>query len=241
MKIPELPFSERDDNKISFLIIHCCAFSPKKAVQSFIDNDVSAHYIISGKGKVYHLVDDRKCAWHAGKSFWKGQTSLNKNSIGIELSTPSLGQNKYSKSQITALISLLKNLQKKYSIAPQNILGHSDIAPNRKPDPGRGFPWKILAENGLGLWYRAIDADKIKNENLAELLQMIGYDTSNLEAAICAFCRHFYPSRIAKINDIYKLLDFPFAQNIKIDKRLVKRMKAVAYAYIKASKKPCKI
>ena len=81
MKFPELSFSERADNKISFLIIHCCAFPPKKAVQSFVDNDVSAHYIISGRGNIYSMVDDKKCAWHAGKSFWGRLTSLNKNSI----------------------------------------------------------------------------------------------------------------------------------------------------------------
>ena len=241
MKFPELSFSERADNKISFLIVHCCAFSPQKAVQSFKDNDVSAHYIISGKGKIYSLVDGSKCAWHAGKSFWQGKTSLNKNSIGIELSTPSLGQNRYSKSQISSLISLLKKLQKKYHIEPQNILGHSDIAPDRKPDPGKGFPWKKLAAEGLSLWYNPADAKNVKTENPAELLQIIGYDISNPEAAICAFCRHFYPSRIAKINDIHKLLDFPFAQKIDMDKRLLNRIKAVAYAYAKASKKPCKI
>lgn len=241
MKLPELSFSERADNEISFLIIHCCAFPVKKAVQSFKDNDVSAHYIISGKGKIYHLVADEKCAWHAGKSFWKGQTSLNKNSIGIELSTPTLGQNKYSKSQISALISLLKKLQKEYNILPQNIIGHSDVAPDRKPDPGKGFPWKKLAQENLGLWYNLKDADRIKSKNPTELLQIIGYDTTNFEAALCAFCRHFYPSRIAKIKNIYELLDFPFAQKIEVDKRLLRRLKAVAYAYAKASKKPCKI
>ena len=241
MKIPELPFSERDNNKISFLIVHCCAFSPQKAVQSFKQCDVSAHYIVSGKGKIYHLVDDKKCAWHAGKSFWNGIESLNKRSIGIELSSPSLGQNKYSQSQICALISLLKKLQKKYHIPTQNILGHSDIAPDRKPDPGKAFPWKKLAENGLGLWYEIKDANKIKSDNYDKLLRMIGYDTSNLDAAVCAFCRHYYPSRIKKIADIYALLDTPYAQQIEMDKKFLRRIKAVAYAYDKASKKPCKI
>jgi len=187
------------------------------------------------------LVNDTKCAWHAGKSFWDNQISLNKNSIGIELSTPSLGQNRYGKAQISALISLLKELQKKYHIKQQNILGHSDIAPDRKPDPGKNFPWKKLAKEGLGLWYNLSDAKKIKSENPAELLQLIGYDTSNLNATLCAFCRHFYPSRIAKIDDIYQLLDHPFEQNITLDKKLLRRIKAVAYAYAKASKKPCNI
>lgn len=241
MKFLELPFSERNDNKISYLIVHCCAFSPEKAVRSFYDNDVSAHYIISGKGKIYQLVKDEKCAWHAGKSFWDGQTSLNKLSIGIELSSPSLGQNKYSKSQISALMELLKKLQKKYHVKPQHILGHSDIAPDRKPDPGKGFPWKKLAKNNIGLWYNLEDADRITSDNPAELLKMIGYDTENLKAAVCAFCRHFYPSRIKKIDNIHELLDFPFAQDIENDKKLIRRMKAVAYAYAKASRKPCNI
>ena len=199
---------------------------------------MSAHYIIDEKGQILQLVPDEKCAWHAGKSAWHELLSLNKHSIGIELCSLSLGQNRYSKKQISALIELLRTLCEKHKILPQNILGHSDVAPNRKPDPGKAFPWKELAQHNLGLWY---DATKVATDDLQKCLQIIGYDITDMPAAICAFCRHFYPSKINKDKDIYKVLDNPVQRDIVIDSRLKNRIKAVAYAYEQASKKPCKM
>lgn len=226
---------------MEFLIVHCCAFDAESAVLSFKQNDVSAHYIIGQNGDILPLVAEENCAWHAGKSHWHGRDLLNKTSIGIELCSPSLGQNAYPPSQIKSLICLLKKLQKKYGILPQNILGHSDIAPQRKPDPGKAFPWKELAQNGLGLWYKTKDADKAAADDVAELLKTIGYDTSDINAALCAFCRRFYPSKICRIKDMAELLNNPGGQIILPDKRLIRRLKAVAYAYLSASKKPCRI
>ncbi len=237
----QLPFSDRDNSSIQFIIIHCCAYSVNKAIDSFKEADVSAHYIISPNGKIISLVDDKNCAWHAGKSFWDGKVSLNKFSIGIELSSHSLGQNKYPEKQIVSLINLLKKLQKKYHIPSSNILGHSDIAPDRKPDPGKAFPWKKLAKHKLGIWYNLNEAKNILSDNPQKLLSFIGYDTTNMTAALSAFCRHFYPSKIKKYSNIFELLNNPIEQNITVDKRLLKRLQAVAYAYAKASKKPCKI
>jgi len=213
----------------------------EEAVLSFKQNDVSAHYIIGQNGDILPLVAEENCAWHAGNSHWNGYDSLNKVSIGIELCSPNLGQNPYPSAQIESLVSLLKKLQKKYGILSQNILGHSDIAPRRKPDPGKAFPWKKLAQNGLGVWYKTKDADKIKTENVEELLEKIGYDTSDTAAALCSFCRRFYPSKIRKIKNIAELLISPSRQKILLDRRLIRRIKAVAYAYLRASKKPCKI
>ena len=229
-KIVQLPYSVRAE-RISYIIIHCSAFSPRKAVEVFKQNEVSAHYIIASDGKVIKLVDDDKCAWHAGKSCWQGHFSLNQCSIGIELCSHSLGQNKYNFKQMESLISLLQKLKKKYHIPAENILGHSDIAPTRKPDPGRGFPWKKLAKSGFGLWFDMKNAKKIKTDDVFLLLSEIGYDTSNPNAALCSFCRHFYPSKIEKVKNIYDLLNNPTAQTIIPDKYLINRIKAVAYAY----------
>lgn len=237
----QLPFSERENKTIDFIIIHCCGYSLDKAVASFKENDVSAHYIIDDRGCILQLVPDEKCAWHAGKSSWHDVNGLNQRSIGIEMCSPSLGQNNYPDEQISALMKLLAILCKKYKIPAQNILGHSDVAPTRKPDPGKAFPWKKLAQHNFGSWYDIHNAPKVTTENLQKCLQIIGYDTSDMSAALCAFCRHFYPTKIYKSKDIFKVLDSPVQKNIVLDSRLTNRIRAVAYAYEHASKKPCKM
>ena len=128
-----------------------------KAIEKLCDikSKVSSHYFIKNNGEVLNLVPDLFVAWHAGKSRWKKLKSLNQYSIGIEISNP--GHNntykKFSSKQIFSLIKVLKYLTKKYNIKKQNILGHSDIAPNRKKDPGEKFPWHKLADKGLCIWY----------------------------------------------------------------------------------------
>ncbi len=116
---------------------------------------VSSHYLIKRNGEVVTLVQDLYIAWHAGKSTWRNLNSLNKNSIGIEISNPGheFKYKKYSYKQIRSLLILCKFLMKKYKIKSQNVLGHSDIAPDRKKDPGEKFPWKYLAKYNLGLWH----------------------------------------------------------------------------------------
>ena len=118
-----------------------------------INSEVSSHYLIKNNGEIVTLVPDLYVAWHAGKSSWKNYKSLNKNSIGIEISNPGHNFNykKFSKKQIISILKLSKFLIKKYKINKENILGHSDIAPNRKKDPGEKFPWKYLAKNKVGL------------------------------------------------------------------------------------------
>lgn len=239
--IIQLPFSSREGCNINYIVIHCCAYPLEAAVDSFKQCDVSAHYIISQKGEIVQLVPDEMCAWHAGRSFWNGVSALNKQSIGIELSSPSLGQKTYPHEQIESLVFLLKKLKKKYNIKPSNIIGHSDVAPQRKPDPGKDFPWKTLAQNGLGVWFDTKNAAKIADNDLKTILQTIGYETENIDAALSAFCRHFYPSRISLQKNIFTLLDNPFERKIYVDKRLMNRAKAVCYAYLQASKNPCKI
>ena len=114
-----------------------------------IQSEVSCHYLIKNNGEIVNLVPDLYIAWHAGKSSWKKFKSLNKNSIGIEISNPGheFNYKKFSKKQIFSLLKLSKFLINKYNVNHHNILGHSDIAPERKKDPGEKFPWKYLSKN----------------------------------------------------------------------------------------------
>ena len=131
---------------------------------------VSSHYLINRKGEVTQMVLDHKIAWHAGKSRWKQFSNLNKYSIGIELVNKGhqFGYENFSKKQITSLINLCKVLKKKYLIKSENFLGHSDIAPLRKKDPGERFPWKKLSSYKIGKWYEEKKMEKIE-ENKKKL------------------------------------------------------------------------
>tara|TARA_B100000886_G_C20320998_1_gene448078 strand:- start:21 stop:656 length:636 start_codon:yes stop_codon:yes gene_type:complete len=129
---------------------------------------VSSHYFIKNSGEVLNLVPDLYEAWHAGKSSWKKYSLLNKFSIGIEINNPGHrhGYKKFTSNQISSLIRLLKYLRKKYNIKSQNILGHSDIAPDRKKDPGEKFPWQKLASKNLCEWHNLSRREMIKKRNL---------------------------------------------------------------------------
>ena len=137
--------------KIKYLVIHYTGMkNEKNAINrlSSIQSEVSSHYFIKYNGGILQLVPDLYVAWHAGKSKWGKDKFLNNNSIGIEISNPGHdhGYLKFRQKQISASVKLLNYLKKKYKIKPKNILGHSDIAPNRKKDPGEKFPWKKLAK-----------------------------------------------------------------------------------------------
>ena len=116
---------------------------------------VSSHFFINQKGKIFRLVNDNQIAWHAGKSCWGKYKNLNKNSIGIELENKGheFGYENFKKKQLTSLIKICKSLVKKYKIKKKNVIGHSDIAPTRKIDPGEKFPWKQFANNNIGVWH----------------------------------------------------------------------------------------
>ena len=115
----------------------------------------SSHFLINQNGKVYRLVQDNRIAWHAGKSCWGHYKNLNKNSIGIELVNKGhrFGYTNFRKKQLLSLIKICKTLIKRYKIKKKNIVGHSDIAPLRKIDPGEKFPWKQLAKKNIGIWH----------------------------------------------------------------------------------------
>ena len=146
-------FDKRKCKKIIFIIIHYTALKKYTESISFLcnpKNKVSSHFLISQNGEIFSLVSETNRAWHAGQSYWNGYQDINSLSIGIELDFSNFqSNNKYSQPMINTLIKLIQHLKKKYNINNSNILGHSDIAPFRKIDPGPNFPWKKLENENL--------------------------------------------------------------------------------------------
>ena len=168
---PNFNIVKRNKKKIKFLIFHYTGMKKESDAINRLTNiqsEVSSHYLIKNNGDIVILVPDLYIAWHAGKSSWKNYKSLNQNSIGIEISNPGheLGYKKFSKKQISSLLQLSKFLSKKYKISSKNILGHSDIAPGRKKDPGEKFPWQYLSKNKIGLWHTLKKQELIKNRRV---------------------------------------------------------------------------
>ena len=158
---------KRKRNNIKYIIIHYTGMKREQdALKRLtkIQSEVSSHYFIKNNGTLLLLVPELYIAWHAGKSGWKNKKFLNKSSIGIEISNPghSYGYKKFNKKQIQILINLLKKLINKFKISPKNILGHSDIAPCRKKDPGEKFPWELLSKYHIGVWH-SLDKKIIKS------------------------------------------------------------------------------
>ena len=200
-------------NTIKFVIIHYTGMQSEIESIERLKNPstkVSCHYLINRNGLVTQMVKDKFIAWHAGKSKWKNFNNLNNLSIGIELVNKGheFGYQNFSKMQIKSLINLCLNLKKKYSIKKENFLGHSDIAPLRKSDPGEKFPWKKLSKFNIGQWYK-IENIKIKlnRKNLENSffknLKQLGYRyfktqirNVNDREVIKAFQRHFLPYNV---------------------------------------------
>ena len=212
---PNISTKKRIGKNIKYLIFHYTGMkSETGAINRLIDESskVSCHYLIKRNGSIILMAPEKYVAWHAGISFWKKQKNLNKNSIGIEITNKGhqFGYQKYSKNQILSLIRLSKYIIKKYRISKTNILGHSDIAFNRKKDPGEKFPWQYLATKGIGYWHniggnlkknrksKIIEKKKLK---FIFFLKKIGYLSnfkSNIEKInlIKAFQRRFRPELV---------------------------------------------
>jgi len=183
--------------KPNFVIIHHTAQnSCEQTLNTFTrtKTEVSAHYVICREGTIYHMLNDYLRAWHAGAGSWGKNTDINSASIGIELDNN--GSEPFSDLQIQSLLLLLQDLKQKYNIPTHNFIGHADIAPRRKQDPNIYFPWKKLADSGFGIWYDEYLADAPENFDYTAGLRLIGYDTSDLNAAIIAFKLHFIQSDI---------------------------------------------
>jgi N-acetylmuramoyl-L-alanine amidase len=208
-------FSQKIRSKveIKFVIIHYTGMQSEIESIKRLKNPrykVSSHYLINRKGEIIQLVNDRNIAWHAGKSKWKKFNNLNRNSIGIELVNRGhqFGYQKFSKKQIKSLIKLCISLKRKYSIKKENFLGHSDIAPLRKIDPGELFPWKKLSNYNLGKWFKKNSNNFVqktgKIENLFfKNLQKIGYRYFSLnkrsiknKKIIKSFQLHYSPKNV---------------------------------------------
>lgn len=155
--------SANQDNRVQFVVLHYTSASTQRSLELLTRGEVSSHYLIGDQPPtVYQLVDESRRSWHAGESEWDGRTWLNSSSIGIEIVNPGYQDTPagrvwypYTEGQVQALIALLKDVVQRNGIAPRNIIGHSDIAPLRKMDPGPLFPWKRLADAGLGVWPNA--------------------------------------------------------------------------------------
>ncbi len=150
--------SANHDSRVQFVIVHYTSASLARSLQLLTHGEVSSHYLIGDDkgGTIYKLMDENQRAWHAGESQWQGRTWLNSSSIGIEIVNPGFKDTPtgrlwypYSEAQIQSLIVLLKDISQRQGISPRHIIGHSDIAPLRKLDPGPLFPWKRLAAEGL--------------------------------------------------------------------------------------------
>tara|TARA_Y100000591_G_C21705122_1_gene630392 strand:+ start:157 stop:912 length:756 start_codon:yes stop_codon:yes gene_type:complete len=162
---------KRRQKEIKFVIFHYTGMrNEQNAINRLLNNNskVSCHYFIRNSGEILNLVPDLYIAWHAGISSWKNYKFLNKNSIGIEINNS--GHNfkykNFSKKQINSVILLSKFLIKKFKIKNSNLLGHSDIAPERKKDPGEKFPWKFLSKNNIGYWHDLKSGYLIKKRNI---------------------------------------------------------------------------
>ena len=197
--------NKRKKNSIKFIIIHYTGMrSEIAAIKKLTENsNVSSHYFIKSDGNIINMVPELFEAWHAGKSYWKDFRLLNKYSIGIEIHNPGHdhGYKKFNSKQIISLKKLLKYLIKKYKIKLNNILGHSDIAPNRKKDPGEKFPWRDLSKDNLCQWHK-LDEKKIKELRYQKIdnlkkdvffknLYKIGYGKYKKKYLIKAFQRRF--------------------------------------------------
>lgn len=187
---------------VDMLVLHYTGMvSGISALTRLCDPDakVSAHYLVDEDGTVYRLVPEEKRAWHAGLACWRGERDVNGRSVGIELVNPghAFGYRDFPASQMTALTRLARDILDRHPIPPRNVVGHSDIAPDRKLDPGERFDWRGLAARGIGLWPAMPQA--VPGGVLA-LLAEYGYDTATRQA-IAAFQRHFRPARIDGIAD----------------------------------------
>ena len=187
---PNFDLKKRNKKKVKYLIYHYTGMKNDKiAIKKLtsFNSNVSCHYYITKSGKLIQMVPDLYVAWHAGESYWDNDKSINYKSIGIEISNPGHGNGyrNFSDNQIKCLIRISKLIIKKYNIDKNKILGHSDIAPSRKIDPGEKFPWKFLNKKNIGIWYN-VNSKKLKSsrkknseENLSEFtkyLKKIGYN-----------------------------------------------------------------
>lgn len=213
----------KDGRKPDMILLHYTGMGTAEGALDWLCRDesqVSSHYFVFEDGRVIQLVPEERRAWHAGKSLWQGEADINSLSIGIEIANAGHpgGLPEFPDAQIEAVIELCRDCGQRWAIAPERVLGHSDVAPVRKVDPGEKFPWARLAAAGIGHWVeptpitggRFFQKGDVGQpiEALQSMLSLYGYDTevtgefsSKLEGEVQAFQRHFRPQRVDGIAD----------------------------------------
>lgn len=198
---------------VDMLVLHYTGMRTSDAALARLcdpEAKVSAHYTIDRAGCIYRLVPEDRRAWHAGQSYWAGETNINGRSIGIELVNPGheFGYEPFPDAQVASLIALCKAILDRHPIPSYRVLGHSDVAPARKIDPGELFPWSALAAEGIGLWPSVSFAQtpQIGGWSFADNLRRFGYGARPevdvpAQTVVSAFQRHFRPSRVDGVVD----------------------------------------
>lgn len=200
-------FSANYDDRqepVSLLVMHYTGMPTGRAAIDLLKSPqakVSAHYVVDEDGSIYRLVPEGKRAWHAGVSFWRGHSMLNDASIGIEIVNPghAWGYRPFPQAQMQAVLALSQGIISRHTIEPRNVVAHSDIAPNRKQDPGEFFPWPRFAAHGVGVWTDEFAPSSDWRADLAA----IGYDMTLPEHdVLLAFQRHFLPQNLTGEVDV---------------------------------------
>lgn len=193
---------------VTMLVLHYTGMPDAASAIAWLANPearVSAHYVVAEDGQIVRMVDETRRAWHAGKSHWRGITDVNSASIGIEIVNPGheWGYRPFPEQQIDALVPLVADIVERYGIAPANVVGHSDIAPARKQDPGELFPWHVLAKRRLALARpsRNLMDPPWTDGGFMLALERFGYDIADAEAAVVAFQRRFRPEHVDGVID----------------------------------------
>jgi len=188
---------------VSMVVLHYTGMESGRAALERMcdpDSEVSAHYMIEEDGTVFRLVEEDRRAWHAGRSYWRGITDVNSASIGIEMVNPGheFGYRPFSEAQMDSLLPLLADIVKRHDIPRANVVGHSDVAPARKEDPGELFDWECLARHRLALGRPDIGLGNLfPNDGAFFLgLERFGYDISDQRAAVRAFQRRWRPHKL---------------------------------------------
>jgi N-acetylmuramoyl-L-alanine amidase len=211
LPIRDLPSPNFDDRPpgqaIDVLVLHYTGMRDAAAALARLTDpaaQVSAHYLIDEDGGIVRLVDEHKRAWHSGVSMWRGHSGVNARSIGIELVNPGheFGYRPFPEAQMQALEQLARAVIARHPIRAHNVVGHSDVAPTRKQDPGELFDWRRLAEAGIGLWPTTAIVEPTAESYVGRDLAAIGYDVADLSAAIVAFQRRFAPHRLDGVPDL---------------------------------------
>ena len=219
MEYIQSPSPNHDERKlpVSLLLLHYTGMKTgAEALErlTVVESKVSAHYLVEEEGRVFQMVDESRRAWHGGVGYWRGITDINSASIGIEVVNPGheWGYRAFPKAQMEAVTQLCQRILSRHQILPRDVIGHSDIAPIRKEDPGELFDWRGLAAQGVGLYpsLRGVEGDaaiqnvasttglpRYARNDVMGQLQEYGYSIENLEKTITAFQRHFRPALLS--------------------------------------------